>query len=85
MARVRAIEQGFAMLRCDSGGVSGFVDDVGRVRHWQEAEVGGAGSHSFVVDVKLQQTKLYTWYGSMGDWPFVGALLVLFGRWIGAP
>lgn len=35
MAATRSIEQNFNIIRCDAGGVSGFVDNKGRTRHWQ--------------------------------------------------
>ncbi|RUS19295.1 carbon-nitrogen hydrolase [Endogone sp. FLAS-F59071] len=82
MARVRAIEQGFAVLRCDSGGVSGFVDEFGRIKYYQEADYAGGTSRSFVVNWKPGY-KVDTWYGVVGDWGAAGAIVGLVGfAWV---
>ncbi|KAG9303301.1 hypothetical protein G9A89_013627 [Geosiphon pyriformis] len=72
MASVRAIEQGFWLLRCDAGGVSGIVDDLGRIRNWQVAPKSGVSS--LIWDLPLTDSKRETLYSTYGD---IGSLVLI--------
>ncbi|CAG8483740.1 5523_t:CDS:1 [Ambispora leptoticha] len=74
MASVRAIEQGFWLLRCDAGGVSGLVDDAGRIRNWQVASKGGV--QDFLWDLPLTE-KRTTIYSQYGDWASLAILALI--------
>lgn len=73
----RAIERRFGIFVCDGGigGVSGYVDEYGRVKYWQ-----AAGQGSFALSVKLPITKPdQTLYGFYGDIVPVFLLIIIIG------
>ena len=63
MARVRAVENGYSMVRVDYDGVSAAFDPYGRVLAMQDTTPGKA--HMMVVDVPIQGVN--TFYGQVGD------------------
>ncbi|KAJ1523817.1 hypothetical protein HK096_001298, partial [Nowakowskiella sp. JEL0078] len=44
ITRMRAVEQGVTVLRCDSGGVSGIIDPLGQARFWEHTSSAAINS-----------------------------------------
>ncbi|CAG8696773.1 731_t:CDS:2, partial [Gigaspora rosea] len=86
MASVRAIENGYWILRCDGGGASGLIDPLGRIRHI-EVSPNNKNSQLFSWDIPIKEQKVETIYAEWGEWSVWGTLVLLlilrFG-WIGA-
>ncbi|TPX63780.1 hypothetical protein CcCBS67573_g08582 [Chytriomyces confervae] len=74
MAGVRAIENGFSILRCDArGGVSGFLNHQGK----PQVVYRGVEMHdSFLISVALPLKPRWTFYSTLGD-GLIGSVLVL--------
>jgi apolipoprotein N-acyltransferase len=78
MVRLRAIENGYALVRPVFNGVAGAFDAYGRTLATQET--ASAGTHMMMVDVPTR--KVPTIYNRVGDvfaWACVAALLALVG------
>ncbi len=74
MTRMRAIEEGMAMVRAANTGISAVIDPLGRVRHKLGLGVSG------VVDATLPKPLISrTLYARVGDWPALGLFLAGFG------
>ncbi|MBL9016721.1 MAG: hypothetical protein JNL83_21215 [Myxococcales bacterium] len=83
MAAVRAIEQGFSIVRSTRFGLSSGIDPHGRLRAWSSSFDGG----SRVTIVDLPRHRVWTLYGAIGDlfgWlcaaGSVAALVSVFAR-----
>ncbi|CAG8716570.1 1687_t:CDS:1, partial [Acaulospora morrowiae] len=77
MASVRAIENGFWVLRCDGGGASGLIDPLGRIRNVQVSS--RADRYQLLNwDLPLSDEKIHTIYASWGEYTVWGCLGVLF-------
>ncbi|CAG8586648.1 5970_t:CDS:2, partial [Paraglomus brasilianum] len=81
MAAVRAIENGFWILRCDAGGVSGVVDDYGRFRLWVPAPKNGVTGFTF--EFPLLEDKIRTWYATWRDWPMLAFVIGILASIVG--
>ncbi|CAG8494117.1 7426_t:CDS:1 [Ambispora gerdemannii] len=77
MASVRAIEQGFWLLRCDAGGVSGLVDDIGRIRNWQVASKDGVNDLIFDLPLSEKRTTIYSKFGDWGPLAILALIALL--------
>jgi len=73
-ARLRAVEQGVALVRVANSGVTALVDPLGRVTaRLREGEMA-------LLDVVPPRPLGQTLYGRLGDWPFLAAVaLALLG------
>ncbi len=60
--RLRAVEQGFTLFRCGSGGISGGYSPSGEV--WGQKFISDSGT--LVVDIPLQD-RIWTVYSAVGD------------------
>ena len=81
-ARLRAVEQGIAVVRSANTGVSAVIDAFGQVT--KSAPLNEAGYFDAVVPASLPSTL----YARTGDAPLAGVLIVLFlalGAMAGAP
>ncbi|RIA96539.1 carbon-nitrogen hydrolase [Glomus cerebriforme] len=76
MSSVRAIENGYWILRCDGDGASGLIDPYGRVRHVQIASNDHINMFSW--EMPLVEEKIETYYASYGEF-LVWAVFVLLG------
>lgn len=81
MARLRAIENGYSLVRVDYNGTSAVFDPMGRIVARQDTTTGGA--HMMMADVQVSGTA--TLYGRVGDlfaWLCVlfSGVLVAFAR-----
>jgi apolipoprotein N-acyltransferase len=63
MARLRAIENGYSLIRIDFIGVSAAFDPYGRVLAMQDTLPGQ--SHMMIAD--LPARRVWTLYGQIGD------------------
>ncbi|CAG8458451.1 6488_t:CDS:2 [Paraglomus occultum] len=81
MAAARAIENGFWILRCDAGGVSGVVDDYGRFRLWVPAPKNGVTGFTF--EFPLLEEKIQTWYAFWGDAPLLALVIGILASIVG--
>lgn len=63
MARLRAIENGYSLVRIDYNGTSGAFDPMGRILSRQDTTTGGP--HMMIADIPSQGTM--TIYGRIGD------------------
>ncbi|WP_156823356.1 apolipoprotein N-acyltransferase [Woodsholea maritima] len=81
MTRYRAIEEGLAMVRSASSGVSGQIDGYGRMHDIAPDSSDG------VLDFRLLEPLDETFYAVYGDWPWVsgifGFLCALAGLFLG--
>ncbi len=76
IARVRAIENGFALLRPASGGVSIACDQVGRIL--AKRDFYDSGEKILVANIPVRQTRtLYTQIGDVVPWTCVVFLALL--------
>ncbi|CAG8549339.1 12486_t:CDS:1 [Acaulospora colombiana] len=85
MASIRAIENGFWILRCDGGGASGLMDPLGLVRNVQ---ISSKTDRLQLLDwdLPLSEEKIRTIYASWGEytvWGSLIALMVLKFLWVG--
>ncbi len=71
-ASYRAIEEGLPIVRATPTGVSALIDAFGRVAPDQQLGFGRKG----VIDALLPAALPVTTYGSFGDWPLLGFLLL---------
>jgi len=69
MARTRAVEGGFAMLRSTRWGASAGFDAYGRVRGWMRP----TEANDRVMVTTLPVGRVPTAYAAIGDWPVAGA------------
>lgn len=76
MASVRAIENGYWILRCDGGGASGLIDPLGRIRHL-EISPNTKNSQLFSWDIPIKEQKVKTIYAEWGEWSVWGTLIIL--------
>ncbi|CAG8545338.1 9533_t:CDS:2 [Dentiscutata erythropus] len=76
MASVRAIENGYWILRCDGGGASGLIDPLGRVRH-VEISPNTKNMQLFSWDIPVEEPKIKTIYAEWGEWSIWGTLAFL--------
>jgi len=74
MARVRAIEGGFSVLRSTRWGASAGYDAFGRTRAWMPAN-----DEERVMVATLPTERVATVYASVGDAPMVVLVLALLG------
>lgn len=78
MAATRSIEQKINILRCDAGGVSGFVDNNGRIRHWQPRYIFN-DTEIFSIEIPFEENeKTNTIYSYLNDWPFIILSSIVF-------
>lgn len=80
MAKIRAVEQGAAVLRCCDEGVSGLYDPY--YRTLQEEETFSAAHKSSMAVWWSKQPKAWTCYGAFGDllsWACCSFALVILG------
>ncbi|KAI8799593.1 hypothetical protein BJ742DRAFT_845302 [Cladochytrium replicatum] len=87
IARARASEVGSAVLRCDAGGVSGYIDARGTSLYTYGAP-GSTGNRTgariFAVDVPVRVgPKQLTWYAFFGDWIVLLAMAGVGGAGVG--
>ncbi|CAG8656674.1 578_t:CDS:1, partial [Racocetra fulgida] len=76
MASVRAIENGYWILRCDGSGASGLVDPLGRVRHL-EISTNTKNTQLFSWDIPVEDPKIETVYAKWGEYSVWGTLALL--------
>ncbi|CAI2171483.1 5416_t:CDS:10 [Funneliformis geosporum] len=74
MSSVRAIENGYWILRCDGGGASGLIDPYGRVRHMQITSSDHVSI--FAWDMPFED-KIDTYYSHYGESTVWGVLMIL--------
>jgi len=82
MSSVRAIENGYWILRCDGGGASGVIDPYGRIRHVQIASNDHTNLYSW--EIPLSEEKIETYYASYGEatvWGAFGLLIISELAW----
>jgi apolipoprotein N-acyltransferase len=79
LASYRAIETGLPIARATPTGISAMIDPWGRIVEGQRLEPGVMG----VIDARLPRPISVTFYGRMGDWPFlIGLMAAAFaGLW----
>ncbi|GES93274.1 carbon-nitrogen hydrolase [Rhizophagus clarus] len=75
MSSVRAVENGYWILRCDGGGASGLIDPYGRIRHVQIASNNHVNLYSW--EVPFSEEKIKTYYASYGEATVWGAFGLL--------
>ncbi|CAG8450901.1 60_t:CDS:2 [Funneliformis mosseae] len=75
MSSVRAIENGYWILRCDGGGASGLIDPYGRVRHFEISS--NEQVNIFAWEMPFSEEKIETYYSQYGEFAVWGALIFL--------
>ncbi len=78
MARLRSIENGFALVRPTSGGLTIATDSRGRIL--SQADWTATGGAPLVIELPIEQVR--TFYAEFGDlflWFCFGALIALLG------
>jgi len=74
MTRMRAIEEGMAMVRAANTGISAVIDPLGRVRRQLGLGVGG------ILDSALPEPLAErTFYARVGDWSALALFMVILG------
>ncbi|CAB4401133.1 carbon-nitrogen hydrolase [Rhizophagus irregularis] len=82
MSSVRAVENGYWILRCDGGGASGLIDPYGRIRHVQIATNDHTNLYSW--EVPFSEEKIKTYYAVYGEatvWGAFGFLILCELAW----
>ena len=77
MTRFRAVEQGLPLVRAANTGVSAVVDAYGRMINSIPLNQSG------VIDVKLPAKTEPTIYSFIGNWGYIGMLILLVGITLG--
>ncbi|CAG8702341.1 14584_t:CDS:2, partial [Funneliformis caledonium] len=75
MSSVRAIENGYWILRCDGGGASGLIDPYGRVRHFEISS--NEQVNIFAWEMPFTGEKIETYYSKYVEFTVWGALIFL--------
>ncbi len=78
IASYRAIEQGLPIIRATPTGVSAVIDAQGRVVPGKRLGLGAFGT----IDARLPPATPPTLYVRLGDWAFVGLLMISLGAWL---
>jgi len=84
MSSIRAVENGYWILRCDQGGASGLIDPLGRIRNY---EISIRKNIQLITwDVPFDSIKrVDTYYGALGEtlvWVFIGFVISLRAYWV---